>query len=250
MQTDAVGRRRDIATFPGSGDAPLGGDAGGQGHWLPLPVLGDAPRANCSGRRGVRRDYTSAQGTHFDPLYLLACGARWHRQGEASAGWELVQCLRSWDSNTRAIAADLLAKTENARLLVKELRRARGRLRRPVEHVAEPNGSSAGKVVAMNTPLWVGIDRELSHLQVAEGSLVLRPLSRRTQPSWQRQPLEHLPRRGPFVCRRTDAAGGICALLGPGQTLDYFAGRQSTDFENRRGGRGAGLECRDRGRTL
>lgn len=156
-QTDAVERRRDVAIFPGSTDAPLGGDAGGQGHWLPLPVLADAARLGDSGRRQVKRNHPLAQGTCFDPLYLLACGVLWHRRGEASAGWELVQCLRSWDSSTRAIAAALLAKTENARLLVKDLRRARSRLRRPVENAAEPAGPSAGKVAEMNTPYGLEI---------------------------------------------------------------------------------------------
>ena len=61
-----------------------------------------------------------------DPAYLYACGSRWEREGDASAGWELVHALRSPDSRTRAIAAALLAKTEDARIPARAVRRAGG----------------------------------------------------------------------------------------------------------------------------
>jgi CRP/FNR family cyclic AMP-dependent transcriptional regulator len=157
MQTDAARCCQDVATFNGSGEAPLGGAVGGQGQWWPPPVQAGAGRPGRSDRHEVRRNHTPAQGNYFDPLYLLACGVLWRQESEAWAGWELVQCLGSWDSGTRAIAAALLAKTENARLLVKDLRRARSRLRQPVEHTAESDEQNTGKVAEMNTPYGLEI---------------------------------------------------------------------------------------------
>jgi len=48
----------------------------------------------------------------------------WHNQADTTSGWELVQTLRSWDKEARSVAAAMLAKTEKARLLAKDLRRA------------------------------------------------------------------------------------------------------------------------------
>ena len=156
MQTEAVGCRREVAVLTGSGEAPLGGDADRQGHWLHLPVLANVAAPDHSIRREAKPNHPLAQG-NVDPLYLLACGVLWHQHGEASAGWELVQGLRSWDSGTRVIAAALLAKTENVRVLVKDLRRARSRLRCPDPQVAQPNERSAGKTANMNTPYGLEI---------------------------------------------------------------------------------------------
>jgi hypothetical protein len=61
-----------------------------------------------------------------DPLFLFLCGLNWHRTGETASGWELVQAMRSKDRPTRGLAAELLAETENGRLLVRDLRRTRG----------------------------------------------------------------------------------------------------------------------------
>ncbi len=63
-----------------------------------------------------------------DPLYLFYCGVRWHKSRETTAGWELVQVMRSKDRGLRALAAELLAETENGRLLVRDLRRTRSGL--------------------------------------------------------------------------------------------------------------------------
>jgi hypothetical protein len=76
-------------------------------------------------------------GASVDPSYLFSCGVMWHKQRDASAGWELIQFLRSQDKGKGAIAAALLAKTEHARLLVRDLRRAR-------VHVAKPATSKCG----------------------------------------------------------------------------------------------------------
>jgi hypothetical protein len=76
-------------------------------------------------------------GASVDPSYLFSCGVTWHKQRDASAGWELIQFLRSQDKGKGSIAAALLAKTEHARLLVRDLRRAR-------VHVAKPATSKCG----------------------------------------------------------------------------------------------------------
>jgi CRP/FNR family transcriptional regulator, cyclic AMP receptor protein len=97
-------------------------------------------------------------GASVDPLYLFSCGVLWHRQRDASAGWELIQFLRSQDKGSRAIAAALLARTENARLLVRDLRRARFHVTKPApRNVGHPVGQTPGKVDEMNTPYGLEI---------------------------------------------------------------------------------------------
>jgi len=61
----------------------------------------------------------------LDPLYLFACGLLWRKHGDTSAGWELVQGLRSWEKGDRAVAAALMAKTKHGRFLARDLRRAK-----------------------------------------------------------------------------------------------------------------------------
>jgi len=63
-----------------------------------------------------------------DPLYLLYCGIQWHRSAQTESGWELVQAMLSEDRGARAFAAELLARTEDGRLLVRDLRRTRSGL--------------------------------------------------------------------------------------------------------------------------
>jgi CRP/FNR family transcriptional regulator len=97
-------------------------------------------------------------GTSVDPLYLFSCAVSWHQERDASAGWELVQFLRSQDRSARAIAAALLARTEHARLLVRDLRRARAHVARPARRDAgHPDGPEPGKVAEMNTPYGLEI---------------------------------------------------------------------------------------------
>jgi CRP/FNR family transcriptional regulator len=92
-------------------------------------------------------------GAPLDGLYLFACGAQWHRHGEASAGWELIHGLRSRDPSTRAIASALLSKTENARLPVRELRRARTVPQTTANQDEVPSGANGlTKVMPMNAP--------------------------------------------------------------------------------------------------
>jgi len=95
-------------------------------------------------------------GAVADPLYLFSCGVLWHEQGDASAGWELIRFLRSQDREARAMAAALLAKTEHARLLVRDLRRAQAR-KPAARDLGRPAGRASGKVAEMNTPYGLEI---------------------------------------------------------------------------------------------
>lgn len=56
----------------------------------------------------------------FDPLYLFACALQWHKQANASAGWELVSGLRS-STETGQVAAALLAETKHGNLRVSDV---------------------------------------------------------------------------------------------------------------------------------
>jgi CRP/FNR family transcriptional regulator, cyclic AMP receptor protein len=84
-----------------------------------LPVFSPAGRRANVARTEVK----------LDPLYLFVCGLQWHKHGETSSGWELVQAMRSKNRGARALAAELLAETEDGRLLVRDLRRTRNGLR-------------------------------------------------------------------------------------------------------------------------
>jgi len=97
-------------------------------------------------------------GVSVDPLYLVSCGALWHQQREASAGWELIKYLRSQDRDAQAIAAALLARTEHARLLIRDLRRARAQTTKlAARNVGNPDGQAPSKVAEMNTPYGLEI---------------------------------------------------------------------------------------------
>ncbi len=64
-------------------------------------------------------------GQPVDPLYLFACSLSWRGQSNTSAGWEMVQSLRSSGQNAR-IAAALLAHAGNTELPVGVRARATG----------------------------------------------------------------------------------------------------------------------------
>jgi CRP/FNR family transcriptional regulator, cyclic AMP receptor protein len=88
-----------------------------------------ANRKPCQSVRQSLRPGTRCAGKsaspQLDPLYLFHCAIDWHSKGETTAGWELVQAMRSGDRGERALAAELLAETQNGRLLVRDLRRTR-----------------------------------------------------------------------------------------------------------------------------
>jgi len=120
--------------------------------WLPLPLteLGGTGTANGG--------YRLHQDAPADPLYLMGCGLKWHREKDAPAGWELIQFLRSTDHNARALAADLLAKTKHTRLLVRQLRRAKAKLNQvTLNHAPAFEGSELKKAAEMNTPYGLEI---------------------------------------------------------------------------------------------
>ena len=88
-----------------------------------------------------------------DPLYLFGCALRWHQDRDAGAGWELIHFLRSGDWESRAIAASLLAKTEDAKLLARDLRK--GRSHRPV---STDHGVKKGKAQARGMKVPYGLE--------------------------------------------------------------------------------------------
>jgi len=103
------------------------------------------------------KDYVPARrtapGETMDPLYLFHLGIRWHVEHDPSAGWELLKLLRWADNEGRRIAAELLARTEHGRILGRDLRRAKSRLRRLLPRRApKPELQACEKVSAMHTP--------------------------------------------------------------------------------------------------
>ena len=89
-----------------------------------------------------------------DPLYLFYCARKWHKSGDTAAGWELVETMRSNARGARALAAELLAETENGRLLVRDLRRTRSGLHEIRHYRGETAQSqqTASAEAGMNTP--------------------------------------------------------------------------------------------------
>jgi CRP/FNR family transcriptional regulator, cyclic AMP receptor protein len=131
----------------------IGGRIGGP------PVLAMV-RANAAYRLPARRREpapTPPRGGPLDPLYLFHCGLMWHRTADTGAGWELTQGLRSRDRDARAVSAALLAKTENARLLVRDLRRTRSSLHESRTGSGFPYRKNLGEAVAVNTPYGLEI---------------------------------------------------------------------------------------------
>jgi len=110
-------------------------------HWNAASEMKPMP-ARSSGHEG---------GGTVDPLYVVTRGLEWHRERNTDAGWELVQMLRSPDSEMRVLAAGLLAKAE--RLRARDVRRARRKLRRlHMDGVAQVAPHRPEKGNGMNTP--------------------------------------------------------------------------------------------------
>src|SRR6201993_527213 len=103
-----------------------------------------------------RRANAARTAVKLDPLYLFYCGLRWHKHGETSSGWELVHAMRSNNRGARALAAELLAETENGRLLVRDLRRTRNGLRM-LAGIAPPEIEQPAKGNDMITPYGLPI---------------------------------------------------------------------------------------------
>jgi CRP/FNR family transcriptional regulator, cyclic AMP receptor protein len=114
--------------------------------------------AELSRPRVANSGYRLQQDIPADPLYLMGCSLKWHRERDTAAGWELFQFLRSTDHNARALAADLLARTKHTRLLVRQLRRAKARLNQMATNQTPAlAGSELKKAGEMNTPYGLEI---------------------------------------------------------------------------------------------
>jgi len=108
-----------------------------------------------------RNPRVTGRSGSLDPLYLFSCSVQWHQEKDAGAGWELVRVLRSEDFEGRTLAAELLAKTEHSRLLVRDLRRAKTRLharsRQQGIFRTVPGKERFASVSAMRTPYGLDI---------------------------------------------------------------------------------------------
>jgi len=105
-----------------------------------------------------KRQEEKSPATKVDPLFLFYCALDWHKSGETAAGWELVEAMRSPNLGARAVAAELLAGTEDGRLLVRDLRKTRSGLKL----IAATDFSSATETMRpkgedMNTPYGLPI---------------------------------------------------------------------------------------------
>ncbi|MGH9499720.1 MAG: Crp/Fnr family transcriptional regulator [Terriglobales bacterium] len=137
------------------------GDHGGNPSLQALPVAAGwplDPKIAPKGSRTPNHGYQLQQEAPVDPLYLLGCSLRWHREKETAAGWELFHFLGSTDQNARSLAADLLAKTKYTRLLMRQLRRAKAKLNHTtVNHATAVAESEVRKAAEMNTPYGLEI---------------------------------------------------------------------------------------------
>ncbi|HXM64196.1 MAG TPA: Crp/Fnr family transcriptional regulator [Terriglobales bacterium] len=158
IQLGAARSRGSVERVITGGVLPGQRDASGQRPPFPILIQPDSAKPQELAGRASKGNRVQEFGASVDPLYLFSCGVSWHRERDAGAGWELVQFLRSQDKGSRAIAAALLARTEHARLLVRDLRRARVHVAklatRTIEHPIEQTPS---KVNEMNTPYGLEI---------------------------------------------------------------------------------------------
>lgn len=104
---------------------------------------------------------SQAAGVRFDPIFLFQCSTLWHKDSDPTSGWELVRALRSTDRTTRAMAASLLAKTENSRLPTRKLFHPRQNQKREMSVSFDSgiplNGGSPTEVKEMKTPYGLEI---------------------------------------------------------------------------------------------
>jgi CRP/FNR family cyclic AMP-dependent transcriptional regulator len=124
-----------------------------------------------------------------DPLYLFHCGLLWRGAGDTNSGWELIQSLRSFDRDSRAVAAALLSKTQNSRLLSRDLQRAK-RIFRPVNHPEISYEYKVGKVKDLKTPYGLEITENCQSCKLRQdkwfcglSSEALRSFSAATRPA-------------------------------------------------------------------
>lgn len=118
-----------------------------------------------------RRQDSAHRPAKLDPLYLFYCGVKWHKCGETASGWELVQAMRSNNRGARALAAELLAETEDGRLLVRDLRRTRSGL--SLLSLPGTANSGAGRITKgedMITPYGLPIVEDCMHCPLRKKS--------------------------------------------------------------------------------
>jgi len=158
IQLGAARSRGEVEPVIQGTDARGGHDGSGRRPSFPIRIQTDAAKSQDVAKSSLQGGRAPELGGRVDPLYLFSRGVLWHQHRDASAGWDLIQCLRSPDREVRAMAAALLAKTEHARLLVRDLRRARAHVNKPaVRNVPRPYGQVPGKVAEMNTPYGLEI---------------------------------------------------------------------------------------------
>ena len=118
-----------------------------------------------------RRPNAARTPVKLDPLYLFYCGLRWHKHGETSSGWELVQAMRSNNRGARALAAEILAETEDGRLLARDLRRTRSGLSSlSLPHAADSMPGLVTKGDNMITPYGLPIVEDCMHCPLKKES--------------------------------------------------------------------------------
>jgi hypothetical protein len=117
---------------------------------FPTLVQSDTAKLENLAKSVPQGDRLQVFGLSVDPLYVFVCGILWHQHRHAGAGWDLIQFSRSPDMDVRAMAADLLAKTDRSP------RRARV-TKSATRDVASPDGQGPSKVAEMNTPYGLEI---------------------------------------------------------------------------------------------
>jgi CRP/FNR family transcriptional regulator len=94
----------------------------------------------------------------------------WHLDKDAGAAWELIHFMRSPNRMGQAIAASLMAKTENGRLLVRDLRRAGARLPKPpVSALNPPQRRNLRPVHETKTPYGLEIVESCLSCKLRQG---------------------------------------------------------------------------------
>ena len=68
-----------------------------------------------SSEPGNKKGQQPSEPVQLDPLYLFGCSLWWHKQGDATAAWELIHGLHSADQEVCVVVASLLSKRRRPR---------------------------------------------------------------------------------------------------------------------------------------
>ncbi len=168
----------------------------------------------------------------LDPLYMLTRSLQWKQERDTSAGWELLEHLRSGDREVRGLATLLLSKSE--RLRARELRRARRRINRLHIHDVAGATTNPAKANAMNTPYG---------LEMVESCLTCRLRKNHWFCGLSPEGLKLLGEASHLITYPAGALlfvegqsprGTFCALLGQSKAFHHLARRQSAHTPDRR----------------